>query len=250
MTDTADLRTRIAEACRVLGKLDLSKAATGHISARISGTERVLVRGRGPDELGIRYTTENQILEVDLNGKLVGDSAAHLESPIEIFIHTAIYRRRPEVNAVVHIHPPMALLFTICEKPLLPLYGAFDPNSAQLALEGIPTYDRSIPIDTPELGDDVAVVLGSARTCMMRGHGITTAGPSVEEAAIYAIQLNELATINYQARLLGNPKSISEEDQIAFRKMARPRAGKSLGVRPSGRTAALWKYYCTLTADR
>ena len=107
------------------------QGATGHVSARIPGTDRVLIRARGPGELGVRYTTAKQIIEVDFDGKADRQpSEAGLESPIEVFIHTAIYRARPEVNAVVHVHPPTVVLFTICNKPLLPLYGAYDPSGA------------------------------------------------------------------------------------------------------------------------
>lgn len=244
MSEIDDLRVRLAEACRVLGRLDLTKAATGHVSARVPGGERVLIRARGPGELGVRYTTPKQILEVDLDGKAISRAEDGLEAPIEVFIHTAIYKARPEVNSVVHVHPPLVVLFTICQKPLLPLFGAYDPSALQLALEGIPSFDRSILVSTPTLGDELARVMGKAKTCMMRGHGITTAGPSIEEAALYAIHLNELAAMNYQANLLGEPQPISDADQAVFREMGRRPGGGS------GRAAAAWRYYRALTAER
>jgi L-fuculose-phosphate aldolase len=252
VTATTDLPERVAQACRVLGRLDLTEAATGHVSARIPGTDHIYIRARGPDELGVRYTTAEQVVEVGMDGKLVRSSAAGLEVPIEVFIHTAIYRRRPEINAVVHVHPPTVVLFTICDKPLLPLYGAFDPSSAQLALAGIPTFPRSILVSTPELGDELAATMGTSRTCMMRGHGITTASSNIEEASLDAIHLNTLATMNYRAHLLGNPMPISPEEQAVFRKMEARGAAAAAAARsdkPSGRAVALWRYYCALTAD-
>src|SRR5215469_291347 len=161
MSESKDLRARVAEACRVLARLDLTKAATGHVSARVPGSDRVLIRARGPGELGVRYTTEEQIVEVDLDGKIVGSAAAGLSAPIEVFIHTAVYKARPEVNSVVHVHPAMVVLFTICDKPLLPIFGAYDPSALQLALEGIPTFDRSILVSTPELGDALMRAMGN-----------------------------------------------------------------------------------------
>lgn len=246
MSESDDLRERVAEACRVLARLDLTKAATGHVSARVPGADRVLIRARGPGELGVRYTTAAQVVEVDFDGKVTSRAEPGLEAPLEVFIHTAIYRVRPEVNSVVHIHPVMVVLFTICRKPLLPLYGAFDPGSLQLALEGIPTFERSILVSTPELGAELVQAMGQSRTCMMRGHGITTAGPSVEDAALSAIHLNDLAAINYQAHLLGNPVPIPKEEQDTFRQMSTPREG---GRSAPGRGAALWRYYCALTAE-
>jgi ribulose-5-phosphate 4-epimerase/fuculose-1-phosphate aldolase len=242
MSETGDLRERVAQACRVLGKLDLAEAATGHISARLPGTDRILIRARGPGELGVRYTTADQVVEADLDGKLIHSGDVGLETPIEVFIHTAVYRKHPEIQSVVHVHPPTAVLFTICDKPLLPLYGAFDPSGAQMALAGVPTYPRSILISNPKLGDDLVGAMGNSRVCLMRGHGITAVGPSIEEAALEAITLNNLATMNYRAQLLGNPQPIPAEDQEAFRQMAARSAGRS-----SGRAMALWRYYVALT---
>jgi ribulose-5-phosphate 4-epimerase/fuculose-1-phosphate aldolase len=250
MSELDDLRTRVAQACRVLGKLDLAEAATGHISARIPGTDRVLIRARGPGELGVRYTSADQVVEVDLDGKLTEGAGQGLEAPIEVFIHTAVYRKRPDIQSVVHVHPPTVVLFTICDKPLLPLYGAFDPSGAQMALAGVPTYPRSILISNPKLGDDLVQAMGASKVCLMRGHGITAAGRSVEEAALEAITLNSLATMNYRAQLLGNPRPILDEDQEVFREMAKAGRGRAEGLsggKPSGRAAALWRYYVALT---
>jgi len=239
--DTIDLRERVARACRVLGRLDLTKAGTGHISARLPGTDRILIRARGPEELGVRYTSKDQVLECDLDGKPL-DGGPGLEAPLEIFIHTAIYRARPNVGSVVHMHPPTVVLFTICNKPLLPIYGSYDQPSAALALEGIPLFDRSILIDTPALGAELAKSMGGASVCMMRGHGITTIGETIEQAAINAIHLNELATMSYHANLLGEPSPISAEDQETFRAMASRFAGLEVQC-----AAALWRYYVALT---
>jgi ribulose-5-phosphate 4-epimerase/fuculose-1-phosphate aldolase len=209
-----------------------------------------VIWARGHAELGVRYTTDDQVIEVDLDGKLVRSQDQDLAVPIEVFIHTAVYRARPEVNSVIHIHPPTVVLFTICDKPLLPLYGAYDPAGVQLVLEGIPRYERSILISSPELGGDFVRAMGRHSTCLMRGHGITTAATSVEEAALHAIALNELAVMNYQANLLGNPRPISEEDQATFRRLdlrSAPQAAAS-GL-PTGRTVALWRYYCELTKE-
>jgi len=241
MTEPAELAERVAQACRVLGRLDLTKAATGHVSARVPGSNRVLIRARGPGELGVRYTGADQVIAVDLDGKPI-DAAPGLAAPLEVFIHTAIYKARPDVHSVIHVHPPTIVLFTICDKPLLPLYGAYDPSSVRLALDGIPTFDRSILINSPELGAELVATMGGAKTCLMRGHGITTAAPSVEQAALYVIWLNELAAMNYQARLLGDPRPISQSDQEAMLALRSLESKPTGGAPPTGLEAALWRY--------
>src|SRR3954471_3625941 len=98
-----DLRIRIARACRVLGKMELTRALRGHISARIPGTNRIFVRARGPAENGVRYTAEDEIVEIGLDGKPVAGMPKGLRTPSEVYIHTEILRARPEVNAVLHL---------------------------------------------------------------------------------------------------------------------------------------------------
>jgi ribulose-5-phosphate 4-epimerase/fuculose-1-phosphate aldolase len=252
MAEIADLRGRVAQACRVLGALELTLATLGHASARLPESNRILIRARGPAESGVRYTSEDDVIEIDLEGRRVGAKTNDgYAPPIEVHIHTEIYRRRPDVHAVVHVHPPMAVLLTVCEKPLLPIYGSYDPHSLRLALAGIPTFDRSILIQSPALGRELAAALGSAEVCLMRGHGITTAANSVEEATLLAIHLNELATLNYQANLLGGARPIPMEEQEAFRTLdANVGYGEAILGTPSGRAANLWRYYTRLAEDR
>jgi L-fuculose-phosphate aldolase len=189
----------------------------------------------------VRFTTARDIITVDFSGKkLYGPE--DLTPPQEVFIHTWVYRTQPEVKSVVHIHPPTVVLFTICNKPLQPLYGAYDPSSLRLVVEGIPTYPRSILILNDERGKEFAGAMGSKRVCLMRGHGITTAGDSVQEAAVTAIKLNELAEMNYRASLLGHPEPITAEDIESI-------VGSGDRQRLAVHGESSWRYYCQLVGE-
>jgi L-fuculose-phosphate aldolase len=249
LTDLAALAERVARACRVLGRLDLTHAAFGHVSARIPGVDRMLIRARGPGELGVRYTSAAQIIEVDFDGKLTRPNAEGLAVPQEVFIHAEIYRARPEIFSVIHIHPPTPMLFTICCKPLLPLYGAFDPPSAKLAIEGMPTYPRSVLINTRARGEDLARAMGQAKVCLMRGHGVTTAARSVEQATLYMVQLNQLADINHRAALLGGAEPISAEDQAEIAAITGLESRPANGEPPTGVEATNWRFFCETTGS-
>jgi L-fuculose-phosphate aldolase len=245
-----DLRARVAKACRVLGKMELSRALRGHISARVPGTERVFVRARGPAESGVRYTTEDEVVEVDLEGRPAAGVPEGLRLPSELYIHTEILRARPEVNAVVHMHPPTVVLFTITGTPLLPIYGGYDPYGLSIALENPPVFEKSVLINTPELGRELTATIGNARACLMRGHGITTVGESVEEACVTALALNELATLNHEAHVLGVPRAISDADIEGLRPaMKRLAARGSRPGEPGDSIATEWRYYCRVTGE-
>lgn len=245
-----DLRSRIAKACRVLGKMELTRGLRGHISARIPGTNRIFIRARGPAENGVRYTTEEEVVEIGLDASPVAGMPKGLRTPSEVFIHTEIFRARPEINAVLHLHPPTVVLFTIVGLPLLPICGAYDPQGLDIALEEPPVFEKSVLISTPELGRELMATIGKKRACLMRGHGITTVADSIEEASVIALALNELASLNYQARALGVPRPISVADQVALRPaIQRLSARGSSPGEPGDSVVTEWRYYCRLTNE-
>lgn len=239
MADENALKELLAVSCRILGKLNMTKEPSGHVSARAPGGDNVFIKARGRGESGLRFVTARDFIPVDLNGKKL-EGPAELDVPQEVYIHTAIYRARPEIQSVIHVHPLTVVLFTICDVPLLPLTGAYDPSALRLITEGVPTYPRSILISNEGLGKDLAGVLGSQRACLMRGHGITAAGSSVQDATLTAIKLNEIAEVNYRARLLGDPRPISDEDIKSF--MPTHERMKASGAY----VESAWRYYCNL----
>ena len=148
------------------------------------------------------------------------------------------------MQSVIHIHPPIVVLFTICNKPILPLYGAYDPSGLRIYTDGIAKYGRSILISNDERGKEFAQAIGDKRVCLMRGHGITSVGQSVQEATITAIKLNQLAEMNYQASLLGTPEPIPDEDIKAFESIGHMTAEG--GHRTTGHLTSAWRFYSRL----
>ena len=65
MNDLSKLRELVAQSCRVLGKLNLTKEPSGHVSARVPGEDRVLIKARGPEESGLRFVSARDIITVD-----------------------------------------------------------------------------------------------------------------------------------------------------------------------------------------
>jgi hypothetical protein len=121
----------------------------------------MLIKGKGPAEAGLRYTTEDDILEVDFDAEKVSGPPG-LQPPSESFLHIWLYKLNPEVRSVVHVHPETAVLLTVCEKPILPVYGAYGPGVTS-AVEGVPVYPRSIRISDHRLGEDFARFMGPKR---------------------------------------------------------------------------------------
>ena len=90
--------------------------------------------------------------------------------------------------------------------------------------------------------------MGRKQVALMRGHGVSVSGSSVEDATLRSLALDELVTMTYKAYLLGTPKAIPAEDIEEYRRPldpSRPRgsAGGQAGL------MATWRYYCQLTGE-
>ncbi len=235
----------VAESCRVLGELEITKEALGHVSWRIPGTETMLIKGKGPGEVGLRFTKPEDVILVDFNAnKLEGKD--DLQPPSETFIHIWQFKTLPEVTSCIHMHPEHAVLLTICEKPIFPMYGS--GAGSRFAVDGIPTYPRSITVTTDHLGEDLAKVKGNRPVCLMRGHGVTVTGRSVEQASLNTIDLNELCTMTYKAYVLGDPKPIPDEDIAEYRKPPETNRPRGSAGGDSGMMAR-WRYFKMLADE-
>jgi ribulose-5-phosphate 4-epimerase/fuculose-1-phosphate aldolase len=236
------LKEQIALACRTLGELEITKAALGHISIRIGDSDRMLIKGKGPDEAGLRFTDARDIIIVDFDANAV-ESPDGLQPPSETFIHIWQFKTRPEVKCVIHVHPEHAVLLTICEKELVPAIG----NATRFAVEGVPVYPRSITITNDKLGQDLARVMGNHSACFMRGHGVTVVGSSLEEATLRTIALNEVCTMMYKAYALGTPKPVLPED---IEERMQPQPENRPRGNAGGRVGMLsrWRYFTELAA--
>ena len=206
------LREKVAVSCRILAMEDLVDDILGHVSARISTANEMWIRCRSPEEEGVRYTTVDAIRRVDFDGK-GPHKGEQYQVPNELPIHGQIYKKRPEAGCVIHAHPKEALICGITEIELRPIFGAFNIPAMRMALEGIPVFPRSYLVNRPELAAPLIEIMGEKPICLMKGHGITVTGRSVEEATVRALNFNALTRAILQVAQTGRrAPEISAED--------------------------------------
>jgi ribulose-5-phosphate 4-epimerase/fuculose-1-phosphate aldolase len=185
-----ELRELVAIAGCVLYRQGLADYL-GHCSARVPGTDRVIIkpkhskRVRSPAALG-----PDDMVVIDLDGNLLDGSDP---PPAERFIHTEIYRARPDVLAVVHTHQRAATLLGVIGAELLPVLHV----PAVLTDGGaVATWPCPLLVTGPELGRKLAARLGSGKLCHLQGHGIVSVAADVPRATITAIAFEQLAEAN------------------------------------------------------
>lgn len=204
-------RQKIATACRIMGMEGIVEGTLGHISMRV-GDNRMLIRSRGPEDCGLFLATPEEVCLFDYDGNLAEEDRG-FERPRELPLHGETLRNRPDVKVVLHAHPPAVLVAALSDLELLPCFGAFNIPAAQLAAEGIPVHPRSVLISTKELADEMLASLGDHKACVLKGHGITVTGESVEQTLLRALHINTLAKITLEvAQAGGKTVAIPKED--------------------------------------
>ncbi len=172
----------------------------GHVSARHdrSSAHFLLARNMAPG-----LVRRDDILTFDLEGAALdaGDRRVYLER----FIHAEIYRARPDVLAIVHSHSQTVIPFGVTQQPLRPVFHMSGFLGAGTALFEIRDVggDTDMLVSDSRLGAALAKTLGERSTVLMRGHGSTVVGASVEQAVYRAIYAEVNARLQIQAKQLG-----------------------------------------------
>jgi ribulose-5-phosphate 4-epimerase/fuculose-1-phosphate aldolase len=149
--------------------------------------------------------------------------------PSEIAIHTQIYKKRADVGCVAHFHPPNAVLFSVLDQPLIPVF-------LKGSMVGtVPIHDDPRHITTTQQGDAMIATLGEGTAVLLRGHGVVVVGKTVEEAFFLSVCLEENARRYYQALAIGKPKLLSLEEQQDI---------IGSGYKQE-RFKKIWDYYCS-----
>ena len=127
----------------------------------------------------------------------------------EVLMHLAIYRRRPEVNAVIHTHPRYTVALTAAGHDLKPMFADY-----YVYLGGHVPHLPYITVTTPELAAAVGVEFEDQRCVgtVLRNHGAITVGASIREALFRTLAMEEQAMIQWQALQVGTPTFLSDEE--------------------------------------
>ena len=181
----------------------------GHVSVRDSGSADRFLLSRS---LAPGRVTRRDIMRFDLDGNaLDGDDRTPY---LERFIHSEIYRVRPDVRSVVHNHSPSVIPFGATRKPLQPLYhmSAFIGTSSALFEIRDAGGDTDLLVRDRALGAALARSLGDRSVVLMRGHGATVVGTSIEQAVYRSIYTEMNARLQMQAMTLGDPVYLNEQE--------------------------------------
>lgn len=184
--EPGDVKQKLIEAGRVLAHLGHGDMTRGHISVRVPGEAGLFyMKAHG---LGLDEITLGNILTLNLEGEVTAGNARRHS---EVFIHSEIFRARPDVAAVVHTHSTHIVAFSATGRAMRPY------SQGGAAFTGaLPVYTGSIDlIRSAAMGRDVAMALGPHRAVLLRNHGVVMTGGSLDEAVVLLTMLETAAQI-------------------------------------------------------
>jgi len=199
-TSETQLRHDIVEVGRRLYARGYVASNDGNISVRLEGG-RLLTT---PKSVSKGFMAPEMMCITDMEGKkLAGDRSPSSE----LLMHLEVYRSRPDVNAVVHAHPPLATAFAVAGIPL---------DRAVLAevittLGSIPIADYATP-STHELPDAVRKYIKVHDGVLLANHGALTIGTDLFSAYYKMETVEHFAKISLVARLLGGERLLAQHE--------------------------------------
>ncbi len=207
MSIESSLRADIVEVGRRLYARGYTASNDGNISVRL-GADRLLMT---PKSVCKGFMSPDIMCITDLQGrKLEGDR----DPSSEMLMHLEVYRHRPDVQAVVHAHPPTATGFAVAGIPL---------DKAVLAevvttLGSIPIAEYATP-STQELPDAVRKYIKAHDGMLLANHGALTVGSDLFSAYYKMETIEHFAKISLVARMLGRENLIAREELLRLQEL-------------------------------
>lgn len=192
----------VDELCRLgsgLVSAGLVLGSGGNLSARVPGGDVIAVTARG--------TWLDRLVPADFSLVRLADGAVLGGAPApstELALHVECYRSRPDVTAVVHVHPQTSVLLTALGHPIRAITT---DHQAYVGEVRVAPYRHP---GTPELATEAAALLadGSCDCVVLSHHGCSVVADSVEMAHRRVLNLEEAAKLSYAALLLGDVDTI------------------------------------------
>lgn len=197
------LRIEITQVARQLAQNGLSRSSDGNISVRLSAN-RVLITPAGAYKA---WLEPHQIVQIDLEGNPSSRQSARKPSS-EYLMHLAVYRQRPDVQAVIHAHPPMAVALTLIGQP----FPVEIVPEGLTALGEVPTVPYARP-GTAQMGEQLKLYLPDHDVLLLDHHGSLTVGQTLKEALIKLERLEAVAQLWMLAKRVGEIIPLPEDER-------------------------------------
>lgn len=187
------------------------KMVNEHLTAGTGGNLSILDRSTGlmaisPSGIDYFETKLEDIVIMNLDGDVVEGTC---KPSSELNLHIALYKKKPEITAVVHTHSTYCIVLSTLDMPI----KAVNYILADAGTPSVPVapYRR---FATQELADAVADSIGDSNACLMANHGLSTCGKNLQSAYSLARECEWIAEIQWRAMCIGKPNIINDREMM------------------------------------
>ena len=184
-------RKRVARTAQRMANLGLVRGSSGNVSLRIG--ERILITASG---IPYKDLTDRQVIEIDYKGERYSGSGSPSS---EWRMHTAIYRARKDIQAIVHTHSPFATAAAISLTKL-----SMENDEGKLLFGDTIPVARHKPAGSWELADAAVAALSDGKAVLLACRGVVAVSSRLEEARARAPQIEEMAQLSFLSRQTRN----------------------------------------------
>lgn len=170
----------VIRVCQILDGMGLVEGF-GHVTVRLPDRNVLITPARGPG-----LATQDEMLVFSVEGDLIAGRDG--TAPLERWMHLAIYRARPDVNAICRTHSRHAAALGTARDPIRPAHG-FGGMLGRI----VPVHDENDLITDDAMGRKVAATLDQNTGVLLRGNGGLVVGTTLQQACVRAIYMEEAA---------------------------------------------------------
>jgi ribulose-5-phosphate 4-epimerase/fuculose-1-phosphate aldolase len=203
--DEGELRAAIVTGCRILSRRGLVEGF-GHISVRLDDGS-VLITPRK----ALLLVEAEEIVHLDSSGRQVGGKGS---PPVETSMHLAVYGARPDVAAISRTHSFMTSSFASMGQPIRAVHS-FGTHLG----EEVPVHADMALVSTGDRARDVVATLGSFDAVLLRGNGTLITAPTLVEAVMRAVWLEESAAIQWRILAAGGEPIYYTPEEVGIRRV-------------------------------
>ena len=193
------IKNEIIEYGRIAGEKGYTPGISGNISARFE--DNVVITSSGSAN---GYLEDNEFSVIDFDGNFV---SGNLKPSSEKFLHLDFYKKRPDINYVIHVHSPYLTAFAASGKALT---EAISPEIVYCFGE-IPLAEYAIP-GSDELVKKTSGYFANYDVVLLENHGVIVGGATMKQAYLNLELTEEYAKTLICAKILGGAKILPEEE--------------------------------------
>jgi len=200
------LKKEIVDVTKRLYERGIVTAWGGNISARMEGENECWITPSGVFKGDLK---PSQLVKIDFQGKVL---EGRFKPSVEVPFHTEVYKRRPDVNAVIHSHNPVATGLGNAGIKIKPV------NLEAATLGDVPIIPFAFP-GTTRLAQLIGENIVNSKAIIMKNHGVIVVGKNLMDAMAIADNLENISITMVTSHLFGNLGEMASQDFEAIRKI-------------------------------